>query len=87
MIRGRTTPGLVQRNTFVRLEMAFMGHVQSSQDICMKYHRESALFQRATSRISKNVHEFIGFIGHYQLLIQHIFVFYSARSSNSLSEY
>lgn len=48
--------------------MRFMGSVQSSQNVCVKSHKKSVLFQRDTSRISKDIHEFLGFIGCYQLL-------------------
>lgn len=66
--------------------MRFMGSVQSSQDVCVKFHKKSVLFQRDTSRISKDVHEFLGFIGHHQMLTQHIFGFYSPGSSNCSSQ-
>lgn len=76
MIWGSATPGLVQRNKFVRLGMEFLGHVQPSQDVCMKSIKESELFKWETWRIGKDVCEFLGFIGHYQLLFN-MFLFFT----------
>ena len=49
----------------------------SSQDVCMKSLKELTFYSWEASRVSKDVHEFLGSVGNYQLLVQHVALFFT----------